>query len=355
MKKSTPTKTKLAIGLDVGDRFTHLCGLDDMGEVVLEERLPTREPAIRKRFAKMPRSRIALEVGRHSPWLSRLLAEHGHEVIVANPRKVRLITATSTKNDRLDAEKLARLARVDPALLYPIRHRREETQGTLAILRSRELAVQVRTKLINSVRAQVLAVGGKLPAGHIWSFQELVDEVPEVIRDALAPLMELIGGISGQIRHYDRVIDEIAREVYPETELLEQVWGVGPVTALAFILTIEDKERFARSRDVGAYLGLCPRQDQSGQVDKQLGITKAGDSLVRKLLVQCSHRLLSDQGPDTDLKRWGLHLAARGGKAAKKRAVVAVARKLAILLHRLWVTGAVYEPLRNAVGTESAA
>ncbi len=347
--------TSLTIGLDVGDKFTYLCGLDDAGEVVLEERLPTRDPALRERFSNLPGARVALEVGRHSPWMSRLLAECEHEVIVANPRKVRLITATETKNDRLDAEKLARLARVDPALLYPIRHRREETQGTLAILRSRELAVGVRTKLINSVRAQVLAVGGKLPAGHIWSFHGLIDEVPEVIRDALAPLMELIGATSVQIRNYDKVIEEIALEVYPETEVLRQVWGVGPVTALAFILTIEDPERFARSRDVGAYLGLRPRQDQSGQVDKQLGITKAGDGLVRKLLVQCAHRVLSDQGPDTDLKRWGLQLAARGGKAAKKRALIAVARKLAVLLHRLWVTGSVYEPLRNSEKMESAA
>lgn len=345
----------LTIGLDVGDRYTHVCGVDASGEVVLEERLPTRDPSIRKRFANLPRTRIALEVGRHSLWLSRLLVECGHKVIVANPRKVRLITRTETKNDRLDAEKLARLARVDPRLLYPIRHRRKETQVALAILRSRDLAVAVRTKLINSVRAQVLAMGKKLPSGHIWTFHELVDEVPQELRPALEPLLEVIKEVSERIRHYDELLQELASEVYPETAQLEQVWGVGPVTALAFMLTIEDPERFARSRDVAAYLGLLPRQDQSGQIDKQLGITKAGDNLVRKLLVQCAHRVLSDKAPDSDLKRWGLRLAERGGGAAKKRAVVAVARKLAVLLHRLWVTGEEYEPLRNSARAETAA
>jgi transposase len=356
MKKRTSSSIPtLTIGLDVGDKYTYVCGIDADREVVIEERLPTREPALRRRFANLPPARIALEVGRHSLWLSRLLAECGHEVLVANPRKVRLITSTESKNDRLDAEKLARLARVDPALLYPVRHRREETQGALAIVRSREVVVAVRTKLINTVRAQILAAGGRLPSGHVWSFHELVDLVPEVVRDAVAPLMQLVGEVSERIRHYDRVLEDLAREVYPETELLRQVWGVGPVTALTYVLVLEDAERFSRSRDVGAYLGLRPRQDQSGDVDKQLRITKAGDSLLRKLLVQCAHRVLSDNGPDTDLKRWGLRLAERGGKAAKKRAVVAVARKLAVLLHRLWVTGEVYEPLRNAERATAAA
>ena len=348
-------QTTLVIGLDVGSGHTHVCGLDDSGAVVLVDRLPTREPGLRSWATKLPRSRIALEVGRESPWLSRLLAECGHEVIVANPRKVRLITNTDTKNDRLDAEKLARIARLDPALLYPVRHRREDTQATLAIIRSREIAVQTRTKLINSVRAQVRSFGSSLPSGHIWSFSSLIEDVPEPLRSALAPLMELVGELNAQIRHYDELVAELAAEVYPETEVVQQIWGVGPLTALTFVLVLEEPHRFARSRDVGAYLGLKPRQDQSGDIDKQLSITKAGDRLLRRLLVQCAHRVLCEGAPDTDLRRWGLQLAARGGRAAKKRALVAVARKLAVLMHHLWVTGEVYEPLRQAQSTPTAA
>ncbi len=343
------TKTiALTIGLDVGDRHTHLCGLDESGTVVLQDRFATTDRGLRSVFRKLRCDRVALEVGRHSPWMSRLLAELGHQVIVANPRKVRLIHQNDTKNDRLDAERLARLARVDPELLCPIQHRQEHTQVALAVLRSRELAVCQRTRLINSIRGQVKSLGGRMPAGHIHTFHELLDNVPDGLQVALAPLMELVRGCNEQIRHYDRLVEELASEVFPETEQLRQVWGVGPVTALAFVLTIEHPERFASSRAVGSYFGLRPRQDQSGEVDKHLRITKAGDSLVRKYLVQCSQQILREGSPDSDLKRWGLQLAGRGGAAAKKRAVTAVARKLAVLLHRLWVTGSVYEPLRLA-------
>lgn len=338
----------LIVGLDVGSRHTHICGVDDSGAVVFTERLATREPTLRRWASKLPRARIALEVGRESPWMSRLLAECGHEVIVANPRKVRLITSTDTKNDRLDSEKLARIARLDPTLLYPVRHRRKDTQAALAVIRCREVAVQTRTKLINSVRAQIRSFGDSLPSGHIWNFETLLPEVPEDLVPAVAPLMKLVAELNTQIRAYDVLVRELAEEVYPETAMMQQIWGVGPLTALTFVLVIEEPGRFAKSRDVGAYLGLKPRQDQSGDIDKQLSITKAGDRLLRRLLVQCAHRVLSANGPETDLQRWGLAIAERGGRAAKKRALVAVARKLSVLMHRLWVTGEVYEPLRNA-------
>src|ERR1035437_9476712 len=138
-----------------------------------------------------------------------------------------------------------------------------------------------------------------------------------------------------------------AQTRYPQTALLTQVSGVWTLTAMAFVLTIEDPQRFARSRDVGCYLGLRPKQQDSGERSPQLRITKAGDSYLRKMLVSCAHYIIGPFGPDTDLRRWGLKLCERGGKNAKKRAVVAVARKLAVLLHRLWVTGEVYEPLRS--------
>jgi transposase len=350
VKKHTP----LVIGLDVSDKHTHICVLDDAGAVVLRERIETRDPALRKWFARRAPARVALEVGRHSAWMSRVLTELGHEAVVANARKVRLVYESDKKNDQMDAESLARLARVDPALLHPVKHRRADTQAALAMVRSREVVVDMRTAAINSVRGQAKAFGGAMPSGHVDRFHEFGDEVPDDLRDAVTPLLNTIRFMTEQIRHYDRILEDLCAEVYPETEVLRQVWGVGPVTSLTFVLTIEEPGRFRRSRDVGSYFGLCPRQDQSGEVDKQLHITKAGDRLMRRYLVQCAQRILSGRGPDSDLRTWGLAIAARGGARAKRRALVAVARKLAVLLHRLWVTGSVYEPVRTKT-TEAAA
>ena len=294
-------------------------------------------------------------MGPHSPWLSRALAETGLEVIVGNPRKIGLIHSNDRKSDQVDAETLARLARVDPELLFPIRHRREDTQGVLAFLRSREVLVRSRTQLINSVRGQVKAIGGRMPSCATANFHQKAEAIPELLEDALAPLMAIIGELTAKIRYQTRVIEELCRDVYPETEMFTEVDGVGPITALTFLLTIEEPGRFRSSREVGAYLGLRPRRDQSGDVDKELPVTKAGDSRLRRLLVQCAQRILGPFGKDSDLRRWGLKLAERGGRGAKRKVILAVARKLAVLLHRLWVTGEVYEPLRNASRSEQAA
>jgi transposase len=161
----------------------------------------------------------------------------------------------------------------------------------------------------------------------------------------LLPLVQLAEGLSACIQGYDRRIEELASEKYGPTKLLRQVKGVGPITALAYVLTLEKPERFPKSRDVGPYLGLVPKQEDSGESQPQLGISKAGDRMLRKLLVGSAQYILGPFGPDTDLRRYGLRLCERGGKNAKKRAAVAVARKLAVLLHRLWVSGEVYEPL----------
>jgi transposase len=170
----------------------------------------------------------------------------------------------------------------------------------------------------------------------------------------LEPLLETVDHLTRTIRRMDREIERLGQERYPETQLLRQVTGVGPITALYYVLTLEDPNRFAKSRSVGAYLGLCPKQRDSGTQQPQLRITKAGDVLLRRLLVNAAQYILGPFGPDTDLRRAGLRMAERGGKAAKKRAVVAVARRRAVLLHRLWVTGEEYESLRQATNEEAA-
>ena len=340
---------RLTIGLDLGDKASRYCVLESGGEIALEDRVATTRAGLIKKFQGLPPCRIAIEVGQHSPWVSRLLTGMGHEVIVANPRKLPLISGSSSKDDRMDARTLARLARVDPALLGPIRHRSEETQLDLMEIRVRAALVEVRTGLINSARGLAKAIGERIPDADADTMDEhRLELLPKPVQAVLKPLLEQVASLTDQIKASNERIEQIARTKYPEAERLRQVSGVGPLIALTFILTIEDKERFGKSRDVGCYVGLRPKRSESGESQPQLGITKEGDRYLRQLLVQGAHHIISKRGPDTDLQRFGNKLAGRGGKNAKKRAVVAVARKLAVLLHRLWVSGEKYEPLRNS-------
>jgi transposase len=344
-------RPKVTAGLDLGDKYSYLCLIDtDSGEVIEEGRLRTTPEALRRRFAsERPPMRIALETGTHSPWVSRLLEGLGHEVLVANARKLRLIYSNKRKTDEVDAENLARLARVDPKLLYPLKHRGEDSQAHMAIIRSRQALVDCRTQLVNHVRGAVKSFGARLPKCPARSFHKRAPEhIPEALMPALKPLLEQIGSLTERIRQYERQLETISKEHYPETDLLRQVEGIGPLTALTFVLTLEDPYRFEKSRSVGAYLGLVPATDRSGERDPQRRISKEGDEMLRKLLVGSAHYILGPFGSDSDLRRHGEKIAARGGKNAKKRAAVAVARKLSVLLHRLWVSGEIYDPLHNA-------
>jgi transposase len=342
--------------MDLGDRTSRYCVLDQHGEVQAEGSVATTKKAIAEKFGCLGRCRIALEVGTHSPWLSRLLSSLGHEVIVANARQMQLISASSRKDDRIDAQTLARLARVDPQLLRPIRHRGEKAQQDLLVIRVRAALVEARTSLVNAARGLSKAMGERLAACDPDTLRvQRLEALPEKLREPLRPLLQEVESLTEKIQQLDQQVEQIARSDYPETRLLRQVSGVGPLIALTFVLTLEDRDRFEKSRDVGCYVGLRPKRSESGESQPQLRITKEGDIYLRKLLVQGAHCIVSGRGPDTDLKRWGVKLAERGGKNAKKRAVVAVARKLAVLLHRLWVTAEVYEPLRNSAAHQAAA
>jgi transposase len=356
-------KQRLTVGLDVGDRSSRYCILNEAGEKASEDQLPTTKAGVDWLFAKMAPCRIALEVGTHSPWVSRQLAGMGHEVIVANPRKVKLITQSVKKNDRMDAEQLARLARVDPKLLAPIRHRGPEAQADLAVIRARAELVDARTKLINAARGLAKPMGERLKSCDADYVKEsLADGLSEATQRAIRPLLKSVEEMTEQIGVYDKGIQEMERR-YPETKLLKQVNGVGTLIGLTFMLTLEDAERFEHSRDVGPYLGLRRKQRDSGDSQPELGISKAGDVLLRRLLVQAAHCILRDGAPDSDLKVWGLTKVQagaktgsgkKGSKRRKKKAAVAVARKLAVLLHKLWVTGEVYDPQYNRKAVEAA-
>ena len=341
-----PNLDRLTVGVDLGDQWSHYCILGLEGETLSEGQLRTTQADVAEFFQVITPARVVIEVGTHSAWVQEIIAGCGHEVLVANPRLMEGSKRRKRKNDRIDANKLARLGRVDPQSLHPITHRSRDVRQDLVLLRARDALVEARTELINATRGLVKSLGTRLPQCSSRSFGHKVgDAIPAEVRDALLPLVQLADGMSACIQDYDRRIEELASEKYGHTKLLRQVKGVGPITSLAYVLTLENPERFPKSRDVGPYVGLVPKQEDSGDSQPQLGISKAGDQMLRRLLVGSAHYILGPFGPETDLRRYGLRLCERGGKNAKKRAAVAVARKLAVLLHRLWVSGEVYEPL----------
>ena len=343
------SEQKLTIGLDLGDRSSWYCVLDESGAVLLEQRVGTAPKAMKEVFGGMPRSRIALETGMHSPWVSRLLSGLGHEVIVAHARNVRLIGESRKKDDRLDAQTLARLARIDPQLLSPVKHRSAQAQADLTVIRARAGLVRARTALVNTARGLAKSYGERLRGCNVRNMNpEKAEGLSPELQKALEPLLGASAALSEQIAEYNEQIEKLAQESYPQTALLKQVKGVGTLIALTFLLTLEDAHRFQKSRDVGCYLGLQPGRRNSGQSEPQMHISKEGDPYLRTLLVQGAQHILGPFGIDCDLRRWGLKLAERGGRSGKKRAIIAVARKLAVLLHHLWVSGEVYEPLHNS-------
>lgn len=339
----------ITVGLDLGDRHSHFCVLNPGGEPREQGKVAMSPKDLTAFFARVVPARLVLEVGGQSPWVSRLAQTAGLEVIVANPRRVQLITRNERKNDRTDAELLARLGRVDPKLLSPVQHRSAQCQADLAVNRARDVAVAARTALINHVRGAIKSYGQRLPTCSADSFHKRVPtHLPVDLVPALTPIVELIGQVSNQIKNFDARIEQLADERYPATQLLRQVSGVGPVTALTYVLTLDSPARVSHSRQVGPYIGLVPRTHDSGACTPQLRITKAGDPALRRLLVIAANYILGPFGPDCDLRRFGQKLAAQGGKNGRKRAKVAVARKLAVLLHHLWKTGEVYDPLHLA-------
>lgn len=357
MKKSSKKKSEktmsegvvAAIGIDLSDRTGQFYAIDHEGKKVGEGKVTLRTPELEKWARSIAPTLIAIEAGTHSPWISRLLTRCGHEVIVANPVKLALITQNVQKADPVDAEYLARLARFDRGLLFPIQHRGEQAQIDLQVIRTRDVAVKVRSTLISHLRGAVKSFGGRLSKCSTEAFVNTTrNEVPEALKTALDPIFGQIDQLTKTINGYERQVMKLVEQRYPEVNLVAQIKGVGALTGLAFVLVLEDARRFASSRSVGPFLGLTSKKDQSGDSDPQRGITKAGNRLLRRLLVQSAHYIQGPFGEDSDLRRHGEKIAARGGKRAKKRATIAVARKLSVLMHRLWVSAETYEPLRNS-------
>lgn len=340
--------TEFFVGMDLGDHENQICVLDLDGSIINRESIVNTARGLNEyfdRFNTPQRVLVAMEAGTHSAWVSHLLEAKGFRVLVGNPRKLRLIWDTDNKYDDRDAEMLARIGRFDPELLHPIRHRSRCTQMDLALLKSRDALVRCRTSLINSIRGICKTAGARLPACSAESFvNKVIEDIPKDVLPAAVHGLTLIEKLTTQIREMDHQIEALCSEKYPETMRLRDISGVGPITALSYVLTLEEPDRFRKSRDVGPYLGLTPKRDQSGQTDKPLSITKAGNGYLRRLLVGSAQYILGPFGPDCHLRRHGMRIASQGGKVAKRRAVVAVARKLAVLLLHLWKNNAVYDP-----------
>lgn len=336
------------VGCDIGDKFTELCIVNRTGAVIEAKRVRTTKPALVHAIQKHHPARVALEAGTHSRWVEEALAAAGHEVIVANPRQIQLIWKRKKKTDRSDADLLARLARADVTLLAPVHHRSREAQQDLAVLKSRDLLVGVRTRLINHVRGLLKQFGLRVPSCSPGAFVQRAEKiVPASLEPAVTPVLEVLREVAKRVEQHDEEVERLFR-ANSTAQKLAGVDAVGPLTSLAFALTIDDPKKFKSSRIVGSFIGLVPAKDQSGESDPERHISKAGNGFLRRLLVQCAHRLLGPFGPDCDLRRWGLALCARGGSSARKRAIVAVARKLAVVMHRIWVTGRDYDPHFNA-------
>jgi transposase len=350
MKKHSKVPTKrsvkpeFTVGLDLGDKSSHYCILNPDGELMEEGKVRSTEAGLRKQFGDEPRMRIGLEAGTHSAWVDRLLTGLGHEVIVANPRKVRAITANESKNDRNDAVMLARLASCDPKLLSPIQHRGVERQQDLNLIRTRAALVRARTMLINAVRGLVKSGGGRLASCSSDSFADKARaSVPPELRAACDPLLEQIAQMKLSIRAMDKQIEGLEKK-YPEIAVLRTVPGVGPLVAACYVLTMDSPHILHTNRQAGAFLGLRPRQSQSGASDPQNRISRTGNTYLRSLLVQSAQHVLGPFGPPSALRQWGLQLAGSGGKSSKRRAIVAVARKLAVMLYSMWRSGSKFQP-----------
>jgi transposase len=346
---SSPPKPAMTVGLDLGDRFSHYCLLNADAEVIEEGRIRSTEAALRLHFEGEPRQRIALECGTHSPWVSRLLKQLGHQVLVANPRKIPTITGSESKNDRNDAEALARLAASDPKLLAPVQHRSQQRQLDLNLIQARAVLVRARTMLVNALRGLIKSGGGRLPACSTEALPSRAPAaVPPFLAEVATPLIDQIALLTTQIAGMDKQIDKLGAK-YPEIAVLRTAPGVGPVVAATYALTLDRVDAAPSNRSAGAFLGLRPGQGQSGDSNPQRRISKCGNTYLRSLLVQSAQYILGRFGPDTALRHWGLKLAQSGGKRGKKRAIVAVARKLAVILHSMWRSGQPFQDFPQPV------
>ena len=337
------------IGIDLGDKLNAVCVLNELGDITEECTVENTTEAMSEYFSQFKGAKIAIEASSHLLWIHDLFLKLNHKVFVANPRKTALISANISKNDRNDARLLARLVRSDPKLLHPIKVRDVKTQEDLVLLKTRRALVEARGDLIRHIRGIIKPFGVTLPKTVTADnfHQEVAGYLPKSLLASLSDTTAIIKSLFLKIKSIDKKVEKLIEKKYPEALNLQTIPGIGPITSLTFVLIIGDPARFKKSRTVGAYFGMVPKQDQSGDTNKSLSITKAGDSAMRSLLVNCSHHILGAFGKDNQLRRHGLKIAGtEGNKIRKKKGVIAVSRKLATLMHSMLVSG---KPFENTI------
>jgi transposase len=332
------------VGLDVSLRMTALCVVDESGGVIAEGKVASEPEALGgwlREHAPAAR-RIGMETGPLAVWLWNGLKERGLPVHVIDARHAKAgLTLQASKTDRNDARGLAQIMRT--GWFKEVQVKSTAAHLLRALLASRGMLVATRCALENQIRGLLKTFGLVLGKAGRRRFEvrlrELLAAEPRLGR-LVTPLLEVRRSLVEQIQTYDRCLVAIARR-HAVVRRLMSVPGVGAVTAVAFVAAIDDPSRFRRSRHVGAYFGLVPRRYQSGEVDRPGRISKAGDQLVRTLLYEAANALLTRSRQPSALKAWAEAIAARSGR---KKAKVALARRLAVMLHRLWRDGTAFVP-----------
>lgn len=328
------------IGMDVSDRKTQICVMAKAGatpKVVMETTIPTTKDGLAKFLATQDKSSpVAFETGTHCRWMHEVAEGMGFKVYVANPCRLRMITESKTKNDVNDARMLARIALADPGLLHPVRLRSAEHQKMINLHEMRNLLVKQRTGIVVQLRSVAKSMGFRIPKCQAASFHNLDRKTwPKEFRDIAWPMMKGLEQLAVTIKTYEKQIREFAETptFKAKVERLMEIRYVGLYVATGFVaVTGGDMDRFETPRDVGPWLGVTPKQDQSGDIDRQCRMTKAGSPFMRRLLVESAQLIMRDGSAPTDLKVKGLRICARGAKISKRKAISAVARSLAVLM-----------------------
>lgn len=341
----------ITVGIDLGNKKHVITAIDAKGNVLQKATIENKVQEIKEFFSQFKEScLVVIEAGTPSILVGNLLKNMGHKVKVANPVKIKAIWGSTVKTDDRDSEMLARLANADMKLLSEVHLKEMKTQIHSSVLKARDKLVKSRASLVNFARSQFKITGLEVPKCTPENFTKKVkDFIPKDLKLPLQSILRTISFLTEEIKRYDKKISKLCKK-YKQTEILQQVDGVGPLTSLALCLAIGDETRFKKNRAIGAYFGLTPKCDQSGDSNKELKISKAGNRYIRSLLVNCAQHILGIFGKDSNLKRFGERIMNRGkGKKFKKKAVVAVSRKLSVLLLRLYKTGEEYIPLKNSL------
>lgn len=333
------------IGWDLHQRESQLCVLDASGTVVREQRITTSLARFAAVIPPLLPARVLLEASTESGWVATALEQLGAEVIVANPRYAPMYATRSrrVKTDKRDARALAEAAHRGT---YAPTHRVSATQRAVReLLTARDAVVRNRTRVILVVRALLRSHGLRLASGTSATLGARVAalDLPPALAPILQPLLTLLPHCSTQIAALDVQLAQYAR-AEPVIDRLRTVCGIGPVTALAFVATLDTAQRFTTAGQIAAYCGLVPSERSSGEQQRRGHITKAGNTRLRALLVEAAWTLWRSKTPETaPLRAWTDRVAQRRGK---RIAVVALARRLACLLWALWRDGTVYDPTR---------